>query len=129
VEDLTGPGVLVVVMPSLENGALLEVVSVAGDADTVLGKEVVVSGKGRLFVRRTHVGEDQAPYFDAGVGGVLDRVLEVAVRWFTRSVDYVAISVIGPPMIETADAALLHAPVKQGCPAVAAVLCQEAWLP
>src|SRR5882724_12732073 len=71
--------------------------------------EPFVTGNERLFLGRAHVSENHARNFFARVRHVAKFLFEVAVRRLSRSVQHIAVYVILPAVIHTAQAALFVA--------------------
>jgi len=78
-----------------------------------------------FFLRRSHIGEQQAAELRHGIGGVLDFVFEAGLRGFKGLLYAFTAWVVFPSMIDAADAILLDKSVVKGRAAMGAVLANE----
>ena len=70
--------------------------------------EGVEDGEGRAFLRRTHVGEHQAPPHLDGIGALAELVANRAVGGLPGGVEDGAVDVEVPAVVAAADTALLQ---------------------
>jgi len=125
VGDLAVPDIEDVVERLQEDVRVLNPISLARQPHAIRAKQLRIVRERRLFLGRSHVGEDQSADFEARVRWVLHRVFEVAVWRLGWGVQALTVPGILPAVVEAAEPIILDPPVVERCPAMRAVLGEQ----